>query len=773
MTTIRAVGAPAVDTGQGQGSLTQFRVVVVVVVALELATRLLRLADGSPAQLAMCLAASAAAVVALWRPLIGAGVLMGPLLAAAVLGEPGLVSLALLVVMLAVAITHRFRVWVAAAGVVAAGIAWVWRLAPDSGQVLAWALALSLLVGLMGRGYQAVQRSGERRIQDIRRSIHQLRRRERVLLADELATLLRHDLDRHESGIRRALAVGEPAGLSAALALARDDSRAALTQLREIVGALRGRGRDPRLRLATTLEHVEDVLVEYGHRVELNLDDLGSVPPQTAEVAAACLTPMGYHLLRVMPEGATARIDVSCEPGCLRVRVAGPGGHGQDLAAQARRDLVDEVAALAGRVETSTRDGWTGQVWLPIAPATPPQAAVERPASRRPGTLPLTRGILAAAVWLAAAVQAGGALGQFLAGRGGIDGALWAWLWLAVGVCLWRPRIGAALLLSGAAASLLASPEQLSLAQPGPAALIAFTALMASLTPRRLPMALLVWTAYGAGWAWSMESAPRWDTLGQFVLAVVVAAMFLMAATAGLIVRHVGGVRRYQRSELARLGAERDQAQERERQQLAGHLHDVVAHRLSRLSLQAAQQRDSGDVAELRRAAADVASAYQEIRDELAALVRVLPGEPGPALPPGWDTPRQAAGSAGHALRLAGFHPSVEVGPGADRLDASAATTLGRILREGTTNVIRYAEPGSACLVRVAPSPHEINVEILSRLASQPRADQHSGGNGLRGLQERAHLTGARLEAGVTGQQWRLSATIPRHQGPARGAGSA
>ena len=197
-------------------------------------------------------------------------------------------------------------------------------------------------------------------------------------------------------------------------------------------------------------------------------------------------------------------------------------------------------------------------------------------------------------------------------------------------------------------------------------------------------------------------------------------------------------------------------AQDTERARLARDLHDVVAHQLSAIAVQAGAARlaAAGDP---QAAAAAIAAIERQARGgltELNQLVRELrpAGDTGP------DTsPQPRLGDIPGLIERAG-----EAGMRAElRVDGeprplSAAVELAgyRVVQESLTNAIRYAA-GAAATVHLACRDDGIMVEVTDDGpgAVAGAAAIPGGGVGLDGLRERARLLGGQLEAGSAAER--------------------
>jgi signal transduction histidine kinase len=211
-----------------------------------------------------------------------------------------------------------------------------------------------------------------------------------------------------------------------------------------------------------------------------------------------------------------------------------------------------------------------------------------------------------------------------------------------------------------------------------------------------------------------------------------------------------------------------EQARQYERARIAREMHDVLAHRISLLSMHAGalEFRPDAPPGEIAKAAGVVrASAHQALQD-LREVIGVLreegaadggPERPQPALtslPPLLDESR-AAGM--HVSSACGVEDLASVPDGVGR-------NAYRIVQEGLTNARKHAR-GAAVEVEVDGAPGAgLTVEVRNRLplGDTGAAEIPGTGTGLIGLAERTSLAGGRLEHGRTpGGDFRLRAWLP------------
>jgi signal transduction histidine kinase len=207
-----------------------------------------------------------------------------------------------------------------------------------------------------------------------------------------------------------------------------------------------------------------------------------------------------------------------------------------------------------------------------------------------------------------------------------------------------------------------------------------------------------------------------------------------------------------------------------ERTRIARELHDVVAHRVSLMTVQAGGARAIAgeDPAAALQAMGAVEEAGRAALDELRHLLGVLRPEAGnlddlgpqPGLA---DLPRLV-----EQIRQAGVDVALTTGGLPATLPARLDLFAYRIVQEALTNVLKHAGPGARAEVRLRGDAGGIVIEVLddgrgSTVVPEPDADQNgAGGHGIVGMRERVLLLGGRLEAGPRAEGgFRVVAHLP------------
>jgi signal transduction histidine kinase len=198
----------------------------------------------------------------------------------------------------------------------------------------------------------------------------------------------------------------------------------------------------------------------------------------------------------------------------------------------------------------------------------------------------------------------------------------------------------------------------------------------------------------------------------------------------------------------------------RERAAIARELHDIVAHHLAVIVVQAGAGRIAGNgSAEAFRA---IRAAAEQALTEMALLIDVLESD---REQDGFARlPVLLAQAAAGGLEVHLTPPPVDV-PIAPELQALAMV----VIHESLTNAIKHA-PGAVVEVRVVAREDTLEVEIEDAGAAGERTLAATGaGLGLAGLRERVAALRGTLDAGPHADGWRVRASLPRVAGPSAG----
>jgi signal transduction histidine kinase len=252
-----------------------------------------------------------------------------------------------------------------------------------------------------------------------------------------------------------------------------------------------------------------------------------------------------------------------------------------------------------------------------------------------------------------------------------------------------------------------------------------------------------------------------WDSLGRF-------AFVGMAAAAGEAVRSrrayiVAVEERAVRAERTREEEARRQVAE-ERLHIARELHDVVAHHIAVINVQAgaAGHLITAEPGAATEALEHVRRSSRAVLDELSGLLGVLrrpedpdaPTEPAPGM--------AQLESLMETFRASGLDLRWTLTGEVQDLPATVDLVAYRVVQEALTNAHRYGTD-KACL-SVVYTPTEIILSIVNALGPRQRAI--GSGLGLLGMRERAGAVGGTIRAGVEpDERFHVHATLPLQLG--------
>jgi signal transduction histidine kinase len=221
-----------------------------------------------------------------------------------------------------------------------------------------------------------------------------------------------------------------------------------------------------------------------------------------------------------------------------------------------------------------------------------------------------------------------------------------------------------------------------------------------------------------------------------------------------------------------RLQSEQDlrvrEAQHAERTRIAREMHDVLAHRISLLSVHAGalEFNPSASAEEIARAAGVIRMSARAAQEELREVVGVLrdDGTDAGGVPPPQPTLVDVSELIAESQR-AGMDVTSRIDLDVDEVPPLVGRTAYRLVQEALTNARKHA-PGQRVQVAVTGRPGtELTVEVVNRpLVGQAASTVPSDGSGtgLIGLAERVQLTGGQLSHdALSDGGFALHATLP------------
>lgn len=249
----------------------------------------------------------------------------------------------------------------------------------------------------------------------------------------------------------------------------------------------------------------------------------------------------------------------------------------------------------------------------------------------------------------------------------------------------------------------------------------------------------------------------------------VIGMSMLAAWAAGLTISRLARQRVELNAALVQLAEREEQHRQQivleERNSIAREMHDVVAHGVSVMVVQAGAARMELGEEDLKAAyfLLAVERSGRGVLAELRRTVSLLRASSGPtdrsAPAPGVDDIPALVES----MRHAGLDIELILSVPGD-IDPGRSLTAYRIVQESLTNALRHSARG-AVLVRVRSDP-DLVVDVLSRGSSGDRGAGVAGGHGLVGMRERVAMYGGRFQAMSEGDGFTVHATIPMESHP-------
>jgi signal transduction histidine kinase len=309
-----------------------------------------------------------------------------------------------------------------------------------------------------------------------------------------------------------------------------------------------------------------------------------------------------------------------------------------------------------------------------------------------------------------------------------------------------------------------------------PSVVVAFVLYLVGLRyPRRTSAAVLAGvvglTAAGVAAGGSALGYPHEGQVASRIVAsaVVIAAGWVIGVAVREQRAYAAGLREQaERRVQARLDQARREVTE-ERLRIARELHDMVAHSLSLIAVQAGVGNyvAAARPAEAARALASIEATSRGALREMRRLVGVLRdgGSAGPALGPApglADLGQLITGTADAGVRV-----QLEVRGDQRPVPPGVGLAAYRIVQEALTNVVKHAQT-SASRVVVTYDDDALCLEITDDGRGAPAVGVPAeAGHGLAGMAERASLYGGEFHAGpLPGRGFRVAARLPLDSTP-------
>jgi signal transduction histidine kinase len=194
---------------------------------------------------------------------------------------------------------------------------------------------------------------------------------------------------------------------------------------------------------------------------------------------------------------------------------------------------------------------------------------------------------------------------------------------------------------------------------------------------------------------------------------------------------------------------------------IARELHDVVAHTLTTINVQAGAAAERLAPGDARKALETIEDASHEAIGELRAILGVLrdgdhsdaPRTPSPGVENVAELVQRARDAGLDVqLELSGERPT--------RLSDAVSLAAYRIVQESLTNARRHAA-GAAVRVSLSFGAAHLSIAVMNGAGTRPGSNGATSGVGIAGMLERASATGGTLRAGASGDGFRVQAELP------------
>ncbi|MFE7330031.1 sensor histidine kinase [Streptomyces sp. NPDC057565] len=339
-----------------------------------------------------------------------------------------------------------------------------------------------------------------------------------------------------------------------------------------------------------------------------------------------------------------------------------------------------------------------------------------------------------------------------------------SWYWMpgcvcAAAVCLsallglrrpLRPAVaGLGVAAAAIVATRVAGPDLP--AEPSPAMILGLAVLTGSALRALAPVPAGAIAAAGPAVIIASQLAAGPPPVGLAAVTALDGLVWLAGAGTGLALRTLD----------ARASATAERVRQAERLELARELHDVVAHHITGMvvqaqGLQVVARRNPEQVtdylSEMEAAGTEALAAMRRVVGLLRDADDAAPASPGPER---LGVLVERFGRNGPAVRLT-------LPDGETTWPPEVTSTVYRIVQEALTNVLRHAPKARAVTVTVEQDPRDVTVEVTDDAPAAQAWHPHRGGYGLIGMRERVETLGGSLRAGPRpGAGWSVRATLP------------
>ena len=288
--------------------------------------------------------------------------------------------------------------------------------------------------------------------------------------------------------------------------------------------------------------------------------------------------------------------------------------------------------------------------------------------------------------------------------------------------------------------------------------LVGLAALTATKAFRRGTLAAMV------AWAAALGATAPFAATGAILFAGVSVGC-LLAYGIGASFRRATDARLQSARDLAAAQELHRRAKAAERKSIARDLHDIVAHDITIIAMQARAARMQDTDAAYREAVSVIGDSSRATLNDLRRMLALLKdenivaGDTGPLDSASELDIGEGVDSFARRLESLGItaHPSCDGDLGT--ISQSVGAALYRMLQECTTNVAKYGGEGATCWIDIDCAGQDVRMCVTNTVGTQvPHAAPGPSGAGLIGVTDRAQAFGGTCEAGFDAQgRWQVS----------------
>lgn len=265
--------------------------------------------------------------------------------------------------------------------------------------------------------------------------------------------------------------------------------------------------------------------------------------------------------------------------------------------------------------------------------------------------------------------------------------------------------------------------------------------------------------------------------VGRFALealypAALLLLVFVLAVAAGLGSSVYRSRAAKDRARIVELEEREERIRGEERMRLAHELHDIVAHDVTIIAMQARRAAVVTDPAKTASIIDGIAASAQQALNDMRSLVLLLkedaPSAPSRDVLDAPPAPGTIVGTTGlahdldaitDALERAGFATTLAIHGELALIPTALRQALRRTARELGTNILKHADPGNPVAIALTVTDSTVTMTTRNTPASgRPVSSSHTGFEAMRA---RALLLGGTLRSGSSDNTWTTTLTVP------------